>query len=172
MDSGDVLGRDQEANLWMVAFMSAHDILGLSFLTSRRFQALEGAGLDTQAAAAGQEGLDAGAVDLFVANRLGIVYERKLDNVAAALAVSLALAWPRREGSPTTYDAIAKRRGPDLIAACFGGCSSPSCLLLLGLLGLLLGLLGVRNCLGVGRGSLRGRGVSLRSLGSRRQGRR
>ena len=110
LGTDDVLGRDQGANAWAQAFTSAHDIAGLSFLTSRRLKSLESAGLDTQAAAAGQEALDAGAVDLFVANRLAIVYERKLADPAAALAVSLlALTWPRRDVSPFTYDTIAKR---------------------------------------------------------------
>jgi hypothetical protein len=72
--------------------------------------ALNTAGRYQQAAEIGQQAILHGVIDVSLADRMGILYERQLDDLDSALWVSeTALAWPL-EYPGTKIEAIRKRR--------------------------------------------------------------
>lgn len=104
--------RDTAANQWVAAFTEVGDHRCLAALTRRRIAMLESLEEYQRAVDAGWQALDAGVtIDLNIPNRMGLIYERKLADLAQALRVSdMALSWPSPEyGGKTALEAIVKR---------------------------------------------------------------
>lgn len=105
--------REAEASRWSAAFIEIGDHRTLAALTRRRIAMLESLEEYQQAVDVGWQALNAGVtIDLSIPNRMGLLYERKLSDLAHALQVSeIALSWPAPEyGGKTALEAILKRR--------------------------------------------------------------
>jgi DNA polymerase III epsilon subunit-like protein len=123
---------DTHLNAWFDAFTDGHDTEALSTLTLGRIVLLEEAKLDEDAVAAGMAGIAAGCRIYDVANRLGIILERKIGDKARALKLSTdALTWPAPRGSTDarTREAIrnASQGSADSARSCrrTGAASAP-----------------------------------------------
>ena len=94
---------------WMRTFADSGDMHGLAAAGAARLRAFELIEHYAAAVAAMDECFAADGRSYHLANRAGIIHERKLGDPAAALAVSeQALAWAGME-SASSFETIAKR---------------------------------------------------------------
>jgi DNA polymerase III epsilon subunit-like protein len=108
------LDADATVRLWLAEFASLGDQKSVDELTRAWVNALERAGLMSEAITAAEEGIARGCRSFEVANRLGLILERKIKDTARALTVSLeTLAWPvpssMNSKESSSLDAVGKR---------------------------------------------------------------
>ena len=102
--------REQVAAQWAAAFAAAGDLSTLEGLTRRRISVMESLEQYQAAVDIGWEAIEAGVTHPKIADRMGLIYERKLGDPAKALEISeLALTWPEPVTGRTAQESIRKR---------------------------------------------------------------
>lgn len=102
--------REIVAAQWAAAFAAAGDLSTLEELTRRRISVMESLEQYQTAVDIGWEAIEAGITHPKIADRMGLIYERKLGDSAKALEISeLALTWPEPITGKTARESIRKR---------------------------------------------------------------